>query len=115
MSEAELPPGWPAMSIEQAHALITGPGVATEVAEETIRGVAIKVWKNQPPTLGAVADMAKAHGARDFLVYEDERASYDAFHRAVAAFARELQAQGVGKGDRVAVIMRNLPEWPVAF
>ena len=32
-----------------------------------------------------------------------------------AAVAAELAAQGVVKGDRVAVIMRNLPEWPVAF
>jgi long-chain acyl-CoA synthetase len=115
MSEAQLPPGWPAMSIQQAHAILSQPGLATEVAEETIRGVKLKVWKNQPPTLRAVADMAKAHGEKMFLIYEDERVSYDAFHRAVAAFARELQAQGVEKGDRVAVIMRNLPEWVVAF
>src|SRR5437868_11372691 len=115
MSEAVLPPGWPAMSIEQAHALITQPGLPTEVAEEVIRGVKLKVWKNQPPTLRSVADMAKGHGQKVFLVYEDERATYDAFHRAVGAFARELQAQGVGKGDRVSVIMRNLPEWVVAF
>ncbi len=115
MSEAELPPGWPAMSIEQAHALIGQPGAMTEVAEETIRGVRLKVWKNQPPTLRAVAEMAKTHGERVFLVYEDERATFEAFHRAVSAIARELQAQGVVKGDRVAVIMRNLPEWVVAF
>ncbi len=115
MSEAVLPPGWPAMSIQQAHALMTGPGLPTEVAEETIRGVKLKVWKNQPPTLRAVAELAKTHGEKVFLVYEDERVTFEAFHRAVAAFAVELQAQGVVKGDRVAVIMRNLPEWVVAF
>jgi len=115
MPEAELPPGWPAMSIQQAHALIGQPGLASEVAEETIRGVTLKVWKNQPPTLRAVAEMAKDHGDKVFVVYEDERVTYAAFHRAVAAFAVELQAQGVAKGDRVAVIMRNVPEWVVAF
>ena len=115
MSEAVMPPGWPAMSIAQAHALIGQPGAVTEVTEETIRGVTMKVWKNQPPTLRAVCEMAKAHGDKMFLVYEDERVSYDAFHRAVAAFALELQERGVVKGDRVAVIMRNLPEWVVAF
>jgi long-chain acyl-CoA synthetase len=115
MSEAVLPPGWPAMSIAQAHAILGQPGLPTEIAEETIRGVKLKVWKNQPPTLRAVAEMAKVHGDKMFLVYEDERVSYDAFHRAVAAFAIELQAQGVEKGDRVAVVMRNLPEWVVAF
>src|SRR5687768_15997353 len=115
MSEAVMPSGWPAMSIQQAHALLGQPGLPTEIAEETIRGVTMKVWKNQPTTLRAVAEMAKGHGDKVFLVYEDERVTFDAFHRAVAAFAAELQAQGVGKGDRVAVIMRNLPEWVVAF
>ena len=115
MSEAVLPPGWPAMTIDQAHALIGQPGLPSEVAEEVIRGVKLKVWKNQPPTLRAVADMAKTHGEKVFLVYEDERVTFEAFHRAVAAFAVELQAHGVVKGDRVAVIMRNLPEWVVAF
>ena len=32
MSESALPPGWPAMSIQQAHAILTGPGMPTEVA-----------------------------------------------------------------------------------
>jgi len=115
MSEAVLPPGWPAMTIQQAHALLGQPGLPTEIAEETIRGVKLKVWKNQPPTLRAVVEMSKLHGDKVFVVYEDERVTYDAFHRAVAKFARELQAQGVVKGDRVAVIMRNVPEWVVAF
>ncbi|WP_293904084.1 class I adenylate-forming enzyme family protein [Phenylobacterium sp.] len=115
MSEALMPPGWPAMSIAQAHALIGAPGLPTEIAEATIRGVTMKAWKNQPPTLRAVAELAKGHGEKIFLVYEDERVTFEAFHRAVAAFAVELQAQGVVKGDRVAVIMRNLPEWVVAF
>ena len=56
-----------------------------------------------------------AHGEQIFLVYEDERVSFEAFHRAVAALAHDLAAEGVVKGDRVAVVMRNLPEWPVAF
>jgi long-chain acyl-CoA synthetase len=116
MSEAVLPPGWPAMSIQQAHALMGGAvGQPTEIAEEVIRGVKLKIWKHQPPTLRSVAEMAKSHGEKVFLVYEDERVTFEAFHRAVAAFAVELQAQGVVKGDRVAVIMRNLPEWVVAF
>lgn len=115
MSEAVLPRGWPAMSIQEAHALLAQPGSPTEIAQETIRGVPMKVWKNQPPTLRAVAELARTHGDKVFLVYEDERVTFDAFHRAVAAFASELQAQGVAKGDRVAVIMRNLPEWVVAF
>ncbi|RAK61384.1 long-chain fatty acid--CoA ligase [Phenylobacterium hankyongense] len=115
MTEAALPPGWPAMSIAQAHALMTQPGSPLETEEKVIGGVPLKVWKNLPPSLRSVVEASRAHGERVFLVYEDERVTFEAFYRAVSAFARELAAQGVGKGDRVAVIMRNLPEWVVAF
>ena len=106
---------WPAMSIDQAHAMLTAPGMPFEMEELDIRGVRTRVWKNAPPSLRDVLLLAKTHGEKVFLVYEDERVTYDAFYRAAAAFAHELQAQGVKKGDRVAIIMRNLPEWPVVF
>ena len=115
MSEAQLPAGWPAMSLKQADALLTAPGSPLEIEELVIRGVKTRVWKNLPASLRAVVEAGRAHGERIFLVYEDERVSFEAFHRAVAAFAAELAAQGVVKGDRVAVIMRNIPEWVVAF
>jgi long-chain acyl-CoA synthetase len=51
MSEAALPPGWPAMSIEQAHALLTAPGSPMETAEVVIRGIRTKVWKHLPASL----------------------------------------------------------------
>ena len=114
MSDAAAP-AWPAMSIAQAHALLTSPGMPFEMEEMVIRGVAVRTWKNAPPTLRSVVEAGRAHGGKIFLVHEDERVSYEAFYRAVSAFARTLQADGVKKGDRVAVIMRNLPEWPVAF
>ncbi|MFI4974213.1 MAG: class I adenylate-forming enzyme family protein [Caulobacterales bacterium] len=114
MTEAVAKP-WPAMSIAQAHALITAPGSPCEMEELVIRGVKTRVWKNAPPSLRWVVEAGRAHGDKVFLVHEDERVSFEAFFRAAAAFAHELRAQGVEKGDRVAVIMRNLPEWPVAF
>ncbi|WP_332773245.1 class I adenylate-forming enzyme family protein [Phenylobacterium sp.] len=115
MTEAALPAGWPAMSIAQANAMITAPGSPAEIETVDIRGVPTRVWKNLPPSIRAIVELGRTHGDRVFLVYEDERVTFEAFHRAVAAFAAELQAQGVVKGDRVAVVMRNLPEWPVAF
>src|ERR1700679_2446507 len=102
---------WPAMSIAQAHAMLTSPGSPFEMEELDIRGVRTRVWKNAPASLRDVLLLAKTHGDKVFLVYEDERVTYNAFYRAAAAFAHELQAQGVRKGDRVAIIMRNLPEW----
>jgi long-chain acyl-CoA synthetase len=108
-------PAWPAMSIAQAHALLTAPGAMFEMEQVDIAGIETRVWKNAPPSLRSIIEIGRAHGEKIFLVYEDERASFEGFYRAVAAFAHDLQAKGVKKGDRVAIVMRNLPEWPVAF
>ena len=106
---------WPAMSIAEAHAALTAPGAPFEMETVVIRDIPTRVWKNAPPTLRAVLEAGRAHGERIFLVHEDERVSFEAFFRAATAFAHELVRQGVRKGDRVAIVMRNLPEWPVAF
>ena len=106
---------WPAMSIAEAHALLTQPGSPFEMDEVVIRDVPTRVWKNAPPTLRDVFVAGRAHGQKDFLVYEDDRVTFESFARATLTLAAQLQADGVSKGDRVAVIMRNLPEWPVAF
>jgi long-chain acyl-CoA synthetase len=103
------------MSIAQAHAMITSPGTPAEMETVVINGVPTRTWKNLPPSLRAIVELGRAHGERVFLVYEDERVTFEAFYRAVAAFAAQLASDGVKKGDRVALIMRNLPEWPVAF
>ncbi|HSM94851.1 MAG TPA: class I adenylate-forming enzyme family protein [Rhizomicrobium sp.] len=110
------PPGWPAMSIAQAHAMLTAPGTPLEMDEVVIRGIRTRVWKNLPPTLRELLAAARAaHGPKEFLVYEGDRATYESWYRAAVAIANELIKQGVKKGDRVALIMRNLPEWPAIF
>jgi long-chain acyl-CoA synthetase len=106
---------WPAMSIAQAHDLLTAPGQPFEMEQMVIRGISMRVWKNAPPTLRDVLLAGRAHGSKDFLVYEDERATFEDFYRASLTFAHDLIKTGVRKGDRVAIVMRNFPEWPVAF
>jgi long-chain acyl-CoA synthetase len=103
------------MSIAEAHARLTAPGAPFEIEQKVIRGVPTKTWKNAPPTLRDVFVNGQRFGDREFLVYEDDRATYGTFGRATITLARQLIADGVKKGDRVAVIMRNLPEWPVCF
>jgi long-chain acyl-CoA synthetase len=115
MTETSATPGPPAMSIAQAHGLLTQPGSMFELGEADIRGVSFKIWKNAPPTLREVFMLGGLFGARDHLVFEDERATISAFQAAAAKMAHQFVADGVKKGDRVAIIMRNLPEWPVAF
>lgn len=106
---------WPALSMATVEAALTAPGMPFEIEEVTIRGVATPTWKNAPPTLRAVIAATQAHGDRLFVIHEDERISYAAHLRAVARLAERLAAAGIGKGDRVALAMRNLPEWPAAF
>ena len=110
-----IDPTWPAMSMDDARAALTAPGAKFAMDIMVIRGVPTRVWKNAPPSLAWLATAARAHGERLFTILEDERITYEANHRATAAFAAHLLSLGVGRGDRVALAMRNLPEWPVVF
>jgi long-chain acyl-CoA synthetase len=103
-------------TIAQVHAQLTAPGQPFEMEEVEIRGIATRTWKHAPPSLRAVLEASRAHGAADFLVYEDEHFSYERHFQLVARTATALAERcGVGKGDRVAIAMRNYPEWSVAF
>ena len=109
------PAGWPAMSRAECRDRLTAPGERFEMETIDIRGVPTRVWKHAPTNMRQVAMAARTHGDRLFAIYEYERVTYEAWFRAVARMAAELRERGVAKGDRVALAMRNLPEWPVAF
>jgi steroid-24-oyl-CoA synthetase len=95
---------------------LTGPGGPFEIVEVEIRGVPTRVWKTAPNSLRDIWDASRAHAERDFLVYDDERYSYARAHTLVANLARRLSAAfGVGQGDRIAIAMRNYPEWALSF
>ena len=106
----------PSMSIAEANAALTAPGQIFEMEERDIRGIPTRTWKNAPPNLRAVIDMSLAHGDAIFLVYEDERTTFAEHYRIACTLAHRLRTTfGVEQGDRVAIIMRNLPEWVMAF
>ena len=106
----------PSMSIAEANAALTAPGQLFEMEELDIRGVPTRTWKNAPPSLRAVLDMSLGHGDAIFLVYEDERTTFAEHYRIACTLAHRLQSTfGIAQGDRVAIIMRNLPEWVMAF
>ncbi|WP_448660442.1 class I adenylate-forming enzyme family protein [Sphingomonas sp. CJ99] len=103
------------MTLDQVRALLTAPGQKFEMATETIRGVETRVWKQCPPSLSMLLHFSRSHGTRECAILNDERVTYDAMFRATARLATHLQAMGVEKGDRVAFVMRNLPEWIAIF
>jgi long-chain acyl-CoA synthetase len=96
--------------------LLTGPGAPFEIAEADVLGHRLRVWKNAAPSLRALLDLSRLHGDKAFLVYEDERFTFEEHWRGAAQVARVLADRfGVAKGDRVAIAMRNFPEWPMVF
>ncbi len=106
---------WPAVSLAQSQALLTAPGAMFEMETWVRDGRSVRAWKNGPKSLAEVFFAAMTFGERTFLVNGAERVSFDAFGRAAMAFARHLVGAGVKPGDRVAITLRNLPEWPVCF
>ncbi|MDQ3107665.1 MAG: acyl--CoA ligase [Actinomycetota bacterium] len=104
------------ITIDEAHAQLMAPGAPFEVEEVEIRGVPTKTWKNAPATMRSILERTELHGDATFLVYEDERTTFADLRAGAASFARHLVDDfGVVKGHRVAIAMRNFPEWPVAF
>ncbi|WP_353229720.1 class I adenylate-forming enzyme family protein [Novosphingobium sp.] len=103
------------MTPDQAKAVLCAAGAPFEMETVTAHGRTFRAWKNAPAHLGVLAQIGRSHGAREFLIHEDERVTYDGWFRAAAALAAHLSDLGVQPGDRVALAMRNVPEWPVAF
>ena len=109
------PATWPMLSMAAAQDLLTAPGAPFEMKECDIRGVPTGAWKNIPDNVAALVRESRRHGERLFSIYEEDRVSYEGNYRAVATLATWLRAAKVQPGDRVALGMRNLPEWPVVF
>ncbi|MCB1674711.1 MAG: acyl--CoA ligase [Halioglobus sp.] len=105
-----------AAQLEQARTQLTQPGAPFELTTVESNGVNYRAFKNAPQTLAQLAESSRKLGDKCFLVYEDERWSYERFFQHVDALAQQLVYQyEIGKGDRVAVAMRNYPEWMTAF
>ena len=87
------------------------------LGEAEIRGIRLPVFQNAPPHLRAVLQLAVAeHGDATFLVFEEERSSFSDFNTQVNRLAQALVDEyGIKAGDRVAICMRNYPEYMVAM
>ena len=98
----------------EALAALTAPGQPHEVIEIEAIGRRIRAFKNAPKNLGQL--YAEARSDKPFLVYETERLSFEETWRKACTLAHALVTEyGVVKGDRVAIAMRNYPEWMIAF
>ena len=95
---------------------LTGPGGAFEVGIELIDGIDTKMYRQRFGSLREVAAMAGAYGDREALVFGDQRFTYGQ----VIAWANRVanglvEHHDIKRGDRVAVLAANCPEWAVSF
>ncbi|WP_374112253.1 class I adenylate-forming enzyme family protein [Rhodococcus sp. CH91] len=95
---------------------LTGPGGRFELVEEEVRGNRMPVMRNRDRRIGDLVAASRQWGDRDYMVTADRRISFTEHADAVAALATALRDDhGVGKGDRVAVLAANSPEWIITF
>jgi len=104
------------VSWQEAIDIVTGPGQIFELTSDTVRGVEMQVFRHAPAHLGDLFGLARRHGDKEFLVYEDERHDFAATFARIDGCADFLVRRlGLVRGDRVAIAMRNYPEWVIAF
>jgi acyl-CoA synthetase (AMP-forming)/AMP-acid ligase II len=106
----------PTALVAELRARLTGPGGEFELVHEDVRGAALPVFAHRRRALRDWLVDPAGHGPREFLVQGERRLTFDEHLIAVAALADVLAGEhGVGRGDRVAIVAANSPDWVVAF
>ncbi|WP_046470751.1 class I adenylate-forming enzyme family protein [Allosalinactinospora lopnorensis] len=114
MTDPNIPRPLRSLAAVTTRLLTGGSPFETDTAE--ISGRPTRVWRHAPSHLRACLEASLEHGDTPALVYGEERMSHAEYYRTAATLAHRLvDVYGVAEGDRVAVAMRNYPEWVVAF
>ena len=67
-------------------------------------------------TLNGMLDRAAQEGGeRTYLIHGDRSLTFSRFHAEVRSIAEGLRRFGVAKGDRIAIVHRNAPEFVIAY
>lgn len=101
--------------LKEVTATLTGPDQIFEIQESEICGRMMKTWVNAPSSLREVWLASVNHGDNEYLIFQDERWTYGDAHEAVSRIANWLVSNGVNQHDRVAIAMRNYPEWLLSY
>ena len=103
------------ISFQEACAAVCAAGTRFEIIETEVLGLPTKVFAGTPPDLRALYAAAAAR-TDDFIVFEDERWPMPKVLELIDQIGHALVHDlGVVNGDRVAIAMRNSPEWIAAF
>ena len=103
-------------AISAKKAELTGTGAFFEVEKIQFCGRACQAYKHAPGTAIEILNNARNHGDLEFLVYEDQRYTYNRLFQEADALAAQLQDDyEIEKGDRVAIAMRNNVQWMISY
>jgi len=103
-------------SYAEAVAQLTGAGAPFEIETVEVDGRPMKLWKNRERSMREKIESAGLRGDDEFLIQGDRRISYGEFARRVWGTAHVLATDhGFEKGDRLAVLSYNCPEWLIAL
>ena len=101
--------------LKRAWGELTARGAPFEIETVDVRGVPIRCYKNAPRTVRDLWLASIQFADREYLIYQDERMTYGEAHRQAGAVGAWLAARGIFRGDRVAIAMRNYPEWLLIY
>ncbi len=100
----------------EVRAQLTGPGGMFEVTTDEVLGRPMEVYAERMPSLRSVAEVGLMRGDQTFIVYGDRTYGFGEFVETSNSVAHALRDRfGLAKGDRVAVLSQNNPEWCLAF
>ena len=102
------------MTRSEAIEYLTGPGQDYELEKIQQYGQECLGFKNGPSTLRDLYEETRSE--KPFIVFGDERSSFEeAWQQASRIGCLLSNGYGIQKGDRVAISMRNYPEWILSF
>ena len=101
----------PTPTYEQVVAGLTGPGAPFEIVTEPVAGRPLRVFKNRERSLREKIAGAGLRGDVTCFVQGERRISYGEMARTTFGAARALAGHGLARGDRMAVLAYNSPDW----
>ncbi|WEJ98679.1 MAG: class I adenylate-forming enzyme family protein [Candidatus Sphingomonas phytovorans] len=98
--------------MDEGLAALTGEGAPLALGSIALNGVDLPLIATVPPALPYYfAHYSAEHKDKIFLVAGEERLTFAEVYAEAEKVARTLVGDGLQKGDRVGIAMRNSPSW----
>ncbi len=100
---------------DEAIVQLTAAGSPFELEVVPVHGYPVRTYKNAHRNLREIWNRAAQRGDAPYFIYDDVVTTYGQADQEITSLAAWLFENGIRKGDRVAVGMRNYPEFAIAF